>query len=81
MPIREDRQALSPLIYRTLKFGDLADLVMLDTRLVGRDLQAASRDDVASIESPARSLLGRGAGRAGCAASWRSRSATARAGS
>ncbi len=58
MPIREDRQALSPLIYRTLKFGDLADLVMLDTRLVGRDLQAASRDDVASIESPARSLLG-----------------------
>ena len=31
---------------------------MLDTRLVGRDLQAATRDDVASIESPARSLLG-----------------------
>jgi alkaline phosphatase D len=58
MPIREDRQALSPLIYRTLRFGDLADLVLLDTRLVGRDLQAASRDDVASIESPARSLLG-----------------------
>ena len=58
MPIREDRQALSPLIYRTLKFGDLADLVMLDTRLVGRDLQAASRDDVAAIESPTRTLLG-----------------------
>ncbi len=58
MPIREDRQALSPLIYRTLKLGDLADLVMLDTRLVGRDLQAASREDVASIESPTRSLLG-----------------------
>ena len=58
MPIREDRQALSPLVYRTLAFGDLADLVMLDTRLVGRDLQAASRDDVAGIESPARSLLG-----------------------
>jgi alkaline phosphatase D len=58
MPIREDRQALSPLIYRTLKFGDLADFVMLDTRLVGRDRQAASRDDVAAIESPTRTLLG-----------------------
>lgn len=58
MPIREDAAALSPLIYRTLRFGDLADLVMLDTRLVGRDQQVL-RDDVAAIESPDRSLLGR----------------------
>ena len=58
MPIREDARALSPRIYRTLKFGDLADLVLLDTRLVGRDEQAASREDVAAIESPTRSLLG-----------------------
>jgi alkaline phosphatase D len=58
MPIREDAAALSPLIYRTLRFGDLADLVMLDTRLVGRDRQVA-RGDVASVESPDRSILGR----------------------
>lgn len=59
MPIREDARALSPRIYRTLRFGDLADLVLLDTRLVGRDEQAASRNDVEVIESPGRSLLGR----------------------
>ena len=59
MPIREDARALSPRIYRTLKFGDLADLILLDTRLVGRDEQAATREDIAAIESPTRSLLGR----------------------
>jgi alkaline phosphatase D len=58
MPIREDARALSPRIYRTLRFGDLMDLVLLDTRLVGRDEQAASRHDVAAIDAPARSLLG-----------------------
>jgi alkaline phosphatase D len=57
MPIREDAQALSPRIYRTLRFGDLADLIMLDTRLVGRDEQA-ERQDIGAIESPVRSLLG-----------------------
>jgi alkaline phosphatase D len=58
MPIREDAAALAPRIYRTLRWGDLADLVMLDTRLVGRGQQVGSRDDVAAVESPARSLLG-----------------------
>ena len=58
MPIREDLQALSPRIYRTLRFGNLADLVLLDTRLVGRD-QQAGRDDVKAMESAERSLLGR----------------------
>ena len=57
MPIREDAQALGPRIYRTLRFGDLADLIMLDTRLVGRDEQA-ERQDIGAIESPVRSLLG-----------------------
>ncbi len=57
MPIRENAQALAPMIYRTLPFGGLVDLVMLDTRLVGRDLQVERRDDVAALESPARSLL------------------------
>ena len=57
MPIREDAQALSPRIYRSLRFGDLADLILLDTRLVGRDEQR-SREDVLEIEAPERSLLG-----------------------
>jgi alkaline phosphatase D len=51
-------------IYREFQFGDLADLVMLDTRLHGRDLQAAFKgapvlpvnDPV--IADPNRSLLG-----------------------
>jgi alkaline phosphatase D len=58
MPIREDAQALSPRIYRTLRLGNLADLILLDTRLVGRD-QQAGRDDLKAIDSPERSLLGR----------------------
>jgi alkaline phosphatase D len=59
MPIREDAASLGPRIYRTLRFGDLADLILLDTRLVGRDRQAATRDDLADIESSSRSILGR----------------------
>jgi len=47
----------SPL-YRALPFGDLAEVVMLDTRLWGRDLQARGRDDLETIRDPARSLLG-----------------------
>jgi alkaline phosphatase D len=57
MPIREDAAALSPRIYRTLSVGDLADLILLDTRLVGRDEQV-SRDDIAAVHAPTRSLLG-----------------------
>jgi alkaline phosphatase D len=57
MPIREDAQALSPRIYRTLRFGDLADLILLDTRLVGRD-QQTNRNDIATIEAASRSILG-----------------------
>lgn len=58
MPIREGAGSRQTNIYRTLSFGDLADLMMLDTRLVGRDLQAASRDAIDLIESPERTLLG-----------------------
>ncbi|MSO63121.1 MAG: hypothetical protein EXQ50_13700 [Acidobacteria bacterium] len=57
MPIREDAQTKQARIYRAFRFGDLATLVMLDTRLVGRDEQAL-RDDTASIDRPARQLLG-----------------------
>lgn len=55
MPIRFE--AGSPL-YRRLHFGDLVDLIMLDTRLWGRDLQAAGFSDLETIHDPNRSLLG-----------------------
>jgi alkaline phosphatase D len=56
MPIREleDRSK----IYRTFAFGDLADLVMLDTRQVGRDEQANNACDAEELASEQRSLLG-----------------------
>jgi alkaline phosphatase D len=57
MPVREVA-SLTPQIYRTLRVGRLADLIMLDTRLVGRDQERASRDDVAGVEAADRQLLG-----------------------
>ncbi len=54
MPIREREGAA---IDRSLRFGDLADLIMLDTRLAGRDVQAA-RTDAKTIADPTRTLLG-----------------------
>ena len=57
MPIREDAQTLQARIYRTFRFGDLATLVMLDTRLIGRD-QQMKREDIAAIDLPTRQLLG-----------------------
>jgi alkaline phosphatase D len=59
MPVREDRSTRQPRIYRSFAFGDLADLIMLDTRLVDRDEQAAKREEVAVVDDPKRSLLGR----------------------
>ncbi|MGH9201092.1 MAG: alkaline phosphatase D family protein [Vicinamibacterales bacterium] len=57
MPVREDDQTRLPRIYRTFSFGDLADLIMLDTRLVGRDMQV-EREDVKGLELPSRTILG-----------------------
>ena len=57
MPIREDAQTRQDRIYRTFRFGDMATLFMLDTRLIGRD-QEAPRDDTTTIELPNRQLLG-----------------------
>jgi alkaline phosphatase D len=59
MPIREDRSTRQPRIYRSFAFGDLADLIMLDTRLVDRDEQAVRRESIAVVDDPKRSLLGR----------------------
>ena len=57
MPIRESGTPAQARIYRTFKFGSMADLIMLDTRVLARD-QQVPRDQVALIEDPRRSLLG-----------------------
>ncbi len=51
MPIREGR------MYRTLSWGTLADLILLDTRLEGRDQQVSQPADPARND-PQRTLLG-----------------------
>jgi alkaline phosphatase D len=56
MPVRVEGEVI--LGYRKFTFGDLADLFMLDTRIVGRDEQVATAKDVASIERQSRQLLG-----------------------
>lgn len=54
MPIRE-REA--GIVYRSFAFGDLVHLMLLDTRIVGREAQATSGDDPALMD-PDRQLLG-----------------------
>lgn len=58
MPIRPAAPGDVERIYRTFSWGDLVDLIMLDTRLVGRDRQVDDACDRAQLEDPARSLLG-----------------------
>ena len=55
MPIRE-AQGGGIHLYRSFRFGNLADLIMLDTRGV-RDQQVGSTD-VAALADPRRSILG-----------------------
>ncbi len=55
MPIRDPD--VEGRIYRTFRFGDLADLIMIDTRLWGRDPQLSMNDEEGHAD-PARSLLG-----------------------
>lgn len=57
MPVRET-PAGTPWMYRRFTVGTLADLMMLDTRMVGRDQQATTSKDVATIERASRHLLG-----------------------
>jgi alkaline phosphatase D len=64
MPIRSDT-TFDDKIYRRFRIGNLADLVMLDTRLHGRDLQAAFKTGQSelpvsdpTISDGTRSLLG-----------------------
>lgn len=66
MPLREqfprDVGTLAPdareVIYRRLRVGDLMDLILLDTRIVGRDPQPAVPAIDPSRHDPQRSLLG-----------------------
>lgn len=64
MPIRS-RSVYDERIYRHFRIGNLADLIMLDTRLHGRDMQAAFKDGQSELPSsdpiiadPGRTLLG-----------------------
>ncbi len=45
-------------IFRRLQFGELVDLLMLDTRLWGRDLQIEDFVDREGIRDPSRTMLG-----------------------
>lgn len=55
MPLREGAQAV---IYRALPYGDLMHLIMLDTRLTGRDEQPDDLGDPELLDDPDRQLLG-----------------------
>lgn len=57
MPIRDPPELGSLAIHRAFRLGDLAELVMLDTRLVGREQQVKLRDTL-ELERRERSLLG-----------------------
>jgi alkaline phosphatase D len=58
MPIREFAWKPKSQIYRHFRYGNLAEIDMLDTRLFGRDKQAAGPTDTATINDPNRQLLG-----------------------
>ncbi len=55
MPIRSDLNEFP--LYRTVSYGDLVDLIMLDTRLEGRQEQLADVTD-AALYAPDRTMLG-----------------------
>jgi alkaline phosphatase D len=58
MPIREVPSARGTATYRSFRYGGLADLIMLDTRLHGRDRQLADPRDATGLADDRRSLLG-----------------------
>lgn len=56
LPIRTTGSSNPYQIYRQIKYGNLVDLLMLDTRVEGRDLQAGTSG--ATVTSSTRQLLG-----------------------
>jgi alkaline phosphatase D len=58
MPIRGLSEDTTGRIYRSFRFGRLLDLIMLDTRLIGRDRQIEDPCDATGLGDPDRQLLG-----------------------
>jgi alkaline phosphatase D len=62
LPIREQASLEEGIIYRSFDFGDLASLIMLDTRLVGRDEQLSHDMNIdtlrSALASRTRSIMG-----------------------
>ena len=64
MPVRVSHGRAATRTYREFRFGDLAALIMLDTRMIGRDRQPDAGPDVtpesveAAMRDPSRRLLG-----------------------
>lgn len=62
LPIREQSSVEEGIIYRNFDFGDLASLIMLDTRLVGRDEQLSHEMGIDTLRSELskeqRSIMG-----------------------
>jgi alkaline phosphatase D len=64
MPVRGEANGAATPTYRDFRFGDLAHLLMLDARLIGRDRQPNVGDAVtpetirAALRDPARRMLG-----------------------
>lgn len=63
MPVRAGHERADTRIFRQFRLGDLVTLVMLDTRVVGRDRQpdaagATADEVVAALRDPKRRLLG-----------------------
>ena len=64
MPIRGEAKGNETRIFREFRFGDLASLIMLDTRLFGRDRQPDIGDNVTqesvreALGDPKRRMLG-----------------------
>ena len=56
LPVRQTGTTNPYQIYRSIKYGDLAELIMLDTRIQGRDVQAGTTG--ATVTSSSRQLLG-----------------------
>ncbi|MET0577388.1 MAG: alkaline phosphatase D family protein [Ilumatobacteraceae bacterium] len=57
LPVRRRDNARPLETWRSAAIGDLAELILLDTRLVGRDRQAGD-DGAKLLDDPHRSLLG-----------------------
>ncbi len=56
LPIRQTSVSNPYQIYRTIRYGNLVELMMLDTRIQGRDVQAGTTG--ATVTASSRRLLG-----------------------